>query len=34
MPSKVWGEIIYPLPTSNNCPVEIWEYISNLIPHF
>ena len=29
MSSKMWDEFTYPLPT-----VEVWEWISNLIPHF
>ena len=34
MPSKVWDEIIYPFPNFNGCTVEVWEWISNFIPHF
>ena len=29
MPSKVWDEITYPVPNFN----EVWEWISNFIPH-
>ena len=32
--SKVWDEIINPFPNLNGCTVEVWEWISNLIPHF
>ena len=34
MPSKVWDEITYPFPIFNSCTVEVWEWISNFIPHF
>ena len=34
MPSTVWDEITYPFPNSNGCTVEVWEWISNFIPHF
>ena len=34
MPSKVWGEIIYPFLNLNYATVEIWEWISNFIPPF
>ena len=34
MPSKVWDEIIYPFSNFNGCTVEVWEGISNYIPHF
>ena len=34
MPSKVWVEITYPLPNFNSATVEVWEWISNFIPHF
>ena len=30
---KVWNEIIYPFPNFNDATVEVWELISNLIPH-
>ena len=30
---KMWDEIIYPLPKFNDAAVEIWEWISNFIPH-
>ena len=31
---KVWGEITYPFPNFNGATVEVWEWISNFIPHF
>ena len=31
---KVWDEIIYPFPNFNRATVEVWEWISNFIPHF
>ena len=34
MPSKVWDEIPYPFANFNGCTVEVWEWISNFIPHF
>ena len=34
MPSKVWGEPTYPFPNFNGCIVAVWEWISNLSPHF
>ena len=34
MPSKVWYEITNQFPNSNGCTVEVWEWISNSIPHF
>ena len=33
MPSKVWDEIIYSFLNFNGCTVEVWEWISNFIPH-
>ena len=33
MPSKTWNEITYPLQNLNGCPVEVWKWISNFIPH-
>ena len=32
--SKVWDDITYPFPNSNGCTVEVWEWKSNVIPHF
>ena len=32
--SKVWDEIIYSFSNFNGCTVEVWEWISNFIPHF
>ena len=34
MPCKVWNEIIYPFPNCKGCTVEVWERVSNFIPHF
>ena len=34
VPSKVWGEITYPFLNFNSCTIEVWESISNFIPHF
>ena len=34
MSRKVWDEIIYPFPNINGCTVELWEWLSNFIPHF
>ena len=31
---KMWDEITYPFPNFNSCTVEVWEWISNFIPHF
>ena len=30
---EVWDEITYPFPNFNGCSVEVWEWISNFIPH-
>ena len=30
---KVWNETTYPFPNFNGCTVEVWEWISNFIPH-
>ena len=30
----MWGEITYPFPNFNGCTIELWEWISNCIPHF
>ena len=32
--SKVWDEIIYPLPNFKGITVEVWEWINTFIPHF
>ena len=32
--SKVWDEITNPFPNLNVATVEVWELISNFIPHF
>ena len=34
MLSNVWDEIIYPFPNFNGTAVQVWDYISNFIPHF
>ena len=34
MPSKVWFEIIYSFPNFNSCTIDVWEAMSNFIPHF
>ena len=34
MPSNVCGEITYSSPNLNGVTVEVWEWISNFIPHF
>ena len=34
MPSKVWEQIIYSFPNFSVSNIEIWEWISNFIPHF
>ena len=31
---KMWDEVIYPSPNFNGGTVEVWEWISNFIPHF
>ena len=33
-PLKTWDEIIYAFPNFHGCSVEVWEWISNFIPHF
>ena len=30
----MWDEITYPFPYFNGVTVEVWEWISNLIPHY
>ena len=30
----VWDEITYPSPNFNDCTVEVWGWISNLVTHF
>ena len=34
MPSELWYELLYPFPNFNAATVEVWEWISNFIPHF
>ena len=34
MPNRVWDEITFPFPNFNGSTVEVWEWISNFIPHF
>ena len=31
---KVWDEITYSLPNFNCAAIEVWEWLSNFIPHF
>ena len=33
MTGKVWDENTYRFPNFNGCTVEVWETISNFIPH-
>ena len=33
MPSEVWGESKYPFKNFNGATVEVWEWITNFIPH-
>ena len=33
MPIMVWNEITYPFSNFNGGTVEVWEWISNFIPH-
>ena len=30
----MWYEITYPFANINGCTIEVWEWISNFIPHF
>ena len=30
---KMWDEITYPFPNFNGVTIEVWEWISNFIPH-
>ena len=30
---KAWDEITYPFPNFNGATVDVWEWISNFIPH-
>ena len=34
MSSQVWDEITCPFTNFNRCTIEVWEWISNSIPHF
>ena len=34
MPCKLWDEITYPFLNFNDCTVEVYEWISNFVPHF
>ena len=34
MHCKVWDEITFPFPNFNGFTVEVWKWISNMIPHF
>ena len=31
---KMWDGITYPFPNFNGTTVEVWEWVSNFIPHF
>ena len=31
---KMWDEITYPFPNFNCAAIELWEWLSNFIPHF
>ena len=31
---KVWNEITNPFPNFNGATVEVWEWISNIVPYF
>ena len=31
---KVWDEITYPFPNLKGSTIEVWQWISNFIPHF
>ena len=33
LPSKMWDQITYQFPHLNDCTIEVWEWISNFIPH-
>ena len=32
MPCKMWDAIFIPFPNFDGCTVEVWEWLSNLIP--
>ena len=34
MPRNVWDEITYQFPNFNGATIDVWEWISNFIPHF
>ena len=34
MPGKMCDESAYPFPNFSGCTVEVWEWISNFVPHF
>ena len=34
MPCEMWDEITHQFPNFNGFTVEVWEWISNFIPHF
>ena len=34
MPSEVWDENVYPFLNFNAATVDVWEWISQFIPHF
>ena len=31
---KMWDEITHTFPNFNGCAIDVWEWISNFIPHF
>ena len=31
---NMWDEITYSFPNFNGCTVEVWDWISNFVPHF
>ena len=31
---KMWNEITFPFPNFNGATIEVWEWVSNFIPHF
>ena len=34
IPNKVWDEIIYSFPNIHDCTIEVWEWMSIIIPRF
>ena len=31
---KLWDGITYPFPNFNGATIEVWEWLSNFVPHF